>query len=353
MAFPLPRYRTGDVELDRQVAELVDASGATRHQDLLFEILASGVRLARDETDRLDLKITSAALREMRAAFRIFAPYHDVPKVTIFGSARTLPKDPLYQQTREIASAMADEGWMVITGAGPGIMQAGMEGAGREKSIGVSIRLPFETGANEIIAGDQKLVSMKYFFTRKLMLMKESKGFVSLPGGFGTLDEVFELLTLQQTGKADPAPIVLIDFPGDHYWEAWERWVRDHVASKGLISPEDLDLVFVTDDVTAARDEIVNFWRNYHSIRWSAGRLVIRLRAEPTDDELIALNEAFGHLSTSGAIERSGPLPVEVTDDDVVDLPRLVMRFDQWKVSSLHRLVRALNALASAPAPIS
>jgi len=349
MAFPLPRYRTGDAELDRQVADLVEATGAVRHRDLLFEILASGVRLARDGTNRLDLKITSAALREMRAAFRIFAPFEDVSKVTIFGSARTLPDDPLYQQTREIAAAMADEGWMVITGAGPGIMQAGMEGAGRERSIGVSIRLPFETGANEIIAGDQKLVSMKYFFTRKLMLMKESKGFISLPGGFGTLDEVFELLTLQQTGKADPAPIVLVDFPGDHYWKAWERWVRDHVASMGLISPSDLDLVFITDDVTAARDEIIGFWRNYHSIRWSAGRLIIRLRAEPTDAEMVALNEQFESLCTSGSIERSGPLPAEITDDDAVDLPRLVMRFDQWRVGSLHRIVRALNALESAP----
>ncbi len=349
--FPLPRYRTGDAELDRQIAALVGASGATRHQDLLFEILVSGVQLAGDGADRLDLKITSAALREMRSAFRIFAPYHQVSKVTIFGSARTLPEDPLYQQTRDIAAAMAAEGWMVITGAGPGIMQAGMEGAGREKSIGVSIRLPFETGANAIIKGDQKLVSMKYFFTRKLMLMKESKGYVSLPGGFGTLDEVFELLTLQQTGKADPAPIVLIDCPGDNYWEAWHSWVRDHVASKGLIAAEDLDLVLITDDVHAARDEIVGFWRNYHSIRWSGARLIIRLQAEPTDAELAMLNERFGHLCTSGSIERSGPLPAEVTDSDALDRPRLVMRFDQWQVGSLHRLVRALNALASAPAP--
>jgi len=346
----LPRYRTGDPLLDERVAELVDATGATQHRDLLFEILASGVRLADDHPDRLDLKITSAALKEMRAAFRIFAPYHQVPKVTIFGSARTLAADPLYQQTRDIAAAMAGEGWMVVTGAGPGIMQAGMEGAGRDRSIGVSIRLPFETSANAVIAGDQKLVSMKYFFTRKLMLMKESKGFVSLPGGFGTLDEVFELLTLQQTGKADPAPIVLLDCPGDHYWQAWETFVRDTVASKGLIAHEDLDLVLITDDVDTARQELVGFWRNYHSLRWVGNRLVIRVRAAPTDAELDMLNERFGHLCTSGRIERSTALPSELADGDATDLPRLVLAFDQWQTPSLHRLVRSLNALPSAPA---
>ncbi|MGI9023002.1 MAG: LOG family protein, partial [Acidimicrobiales bacterium] len=201
------RSRSGDAQLDARLDELLDAAGATDDRDQLFEILVSAIRLAGDDSDRLDLKITNSALKEMRRAFRVFAPWRAVPKVTIFGSARTLPDDPLYSQTRELAAALAAAGWMIVTGAGPGIMAAGHEGAGRENSIGVNIRLPFE-GPNSFVGDDSKHVVMKYFFTRKLMLMKESAGFVVMPGGFGTLDEAFELLTLLQTGKAAPAPIV-------------------------------------------------------------------------------------------------------------------------------------------------
>ena len=185
--------------------------------------------LITDDPDTLDLKIASAAITEMRDAFAMFAPYKGVPKVSIFGSARTEPDDPLYDQTRRVAKQLADAGWMVVTGAGPGIMEAGMEGAGVERSIGVSIRLPFETGANSIIADDDKHVSMKYFFTRKLMLVKESAAFICLPGGFGTLDETFELLTLTQTGKGIPVPIVFLDTPGDPYWEQVHDFVSDHL----------------------------------------------------------------------------------------------------------------------------
>ena len=216
----------------------------------------------------------------MREAFKLFTPFADVPKVTIFGSARTLPEDPLYVQTRELARDLADQGWMVVTGAGPGIMAAGAEGAGPERSIGVNIRLPFES-PNALIA-DPNMVSMKYFFTRKLMLMKESAGFAVLPGGFGTLDEAFELLTLLQTGKAAPAPIVLLEVPGGTYWRAWERFIREEVLARGLISDDDLALYRITDDAAAARDEILGFFRNYHSIRFVGQRLVIRLRAAPT-----------------------------------------------------------------------
>ena len=196
--------------------------------------------LATDDVDRLDLKIATAALAEMRDAFRVFAPYRDAPKVTIFGSARTQPDDPEYDQARQVAAELAGHGWMVVTGAGPGIMAAGMEGAGRERSIGVSIRLPFEQAANSIIAGDHKYVSMKYFFTRKLMLIKESKAFISLPGGFGTLDETFELLTLTQTGKGLPVPIVFLDMPGDTYWVAVKAFIEEQLVSRGLVSPHDI-----------------------------------------------------------------------------------------------------------------
>jgi len=344
------RYRTGDAEVDRLLMEALERVGPTADRDQLWEILVSGVRLASDDADRLDLKITNAALKEMRNAFRMFAPYGDIPKVTIFGSARTGAGDPLYHQGRALAALLADRGWMVVTGAGPGIMAAGIEGAGRERSIGVNIRLPFEQGANEFIAGDEKLISMKYFFTRKLMLMKESRGFVSLPGGFGTLDETFELLTLQQTGKAEPSPIVLLDEPGGTYWPGFVDFVTAQVAAKGLIDPDDAGLFFVTDDVQEACGAIVGFYRNFNSIRWVGDRLVIRLEAPPTDDELDDLNQRFADVYVSGRIERSRPLPAEVATDDRLDKPRVVLAFDIFKQARLRALIDALNDLPSAPA---
>ena len=344
------RPTTGDEALDAKLTELLDEAGATANRDLLFEILKSAVGIAGDGVDRLDAKITNAALKEMRAAFRAFAPYHDVPKVTIFGSARTLPEDPSYVHARELAERLASEGWMVVTGAGPGIMAAGLEGAGREHAFGVSIQLPFETSANAFIAGDQKLISMRYFFTRKLMLMKESSGFVSLPGGFGTLDETFELLTLIQTGKADPAPIVLLDEPGGAFWKGFDRFVREEVASRHLVDEDDLDLYLLTDDVDVAANEVLTFTRSYHSLRWVGDRLVLRLRHAPTDDELADLHARFGPIATDGRIERTAPLSPEVKDNDEVDLPRLVLRYNGFAAGELRRLINALNTLPSVPA---
>ncbi len=335
--------------LEARLEELLDAAGATDDRDQLFEILLSAVRLAGDEADRLDLKITNSALKEMRRAFRVFAPWRAVPKVTIFGSARTLPHDPLYSQTRELAAALAAAGWMIVTGAGPGIMAAGAEGAGREHAIGVNIRLPFE-GPNAFMGDDRKLVSMKYFFTRKLMLMKESAGFVVLPGGFGTLDEIFELLTLLQTGKAAPAPIVLLDVPGGGYWKAWQRFIATDVVGRGLAGPDDLMLCRITDDVDTAVGEVFGFYRNYHSIRWVGSTLVVRLRAAPTIDEVGALNREFADVCTRGAIVGTGPLGPEAADGDQLGLPRLALEFDRTNYGRLRVLIDALNRLPSAPA---
>ena len=347
----LPRYRTTDGELDQRVVELLDAAGAVDNRDQLFEILASGVNLATDGASRLDLKITSAALKEMRAAFAAFAPYRGVPKVTMFGSARTLPDDPLYAQARDLAAELAGNGWMVVTGAGPGIMSAGLEGAGREHAFGVNIRLPFEQGANQFIAGDPKLIEMKYFFTRKLMLVKESSGFVALPGGFGTLDEVLELLTLVQTGKAEPVPIVLLELPGGTYWEGWERFITSEVVIRGLISTDDLSLYQITDDVAVAAEEILGFYRNYVSRRFVGNRLVIRLRSAPTASELTRLSADFADICTEGGIAATAALPAEVADDDLLLLPRVVLRFDRMHHGRLRDLIDALNRLDSAPAP--
>jgi len=347
----LPRRRTGDTELDRRLLGLLAgrvADGGDR--DLLFEMLTTVVRMAGDDVDRLNLKITNAALKEMRQAFRVFKPFRDVPKITIFGSARTLPDDPLYVQARELAAALAGRGWMVVTGAGPGIMAAGAEGAGPERTIGVNIRLPFEQEANPFIAADSRLVSMKYFFTRKLMLMKESAGFVVLPGGFGTLDETFELLTLVQTGKAALAPLVLLDVPGGTYWEGWEGFLRREVAGPGLIAEDDFLLYRRTDSVEDAVGEVLGFYRNYHSMRYVGPVLVVRLRAAPTGDEVAALDRDFADICVEGGIEATGPLPPEVAGMDHVGLPRIALRFDRLNHGRLRALVDRLNSLASAPA---
>jgi uncharacterized protein (TIGR00730 family) len=335
--------------MDRDlVKQLLDQAGASRNRDVLADILRTAYDLAGDDADRLNLKITRDALREMRAAFRMFAPYEGVRKATVFGSARTHPSDPLYDQARLLASKLAEHGWMVVTGAGPGIMEAATRGAGIERSFGVNIRLPFEDAVSELIDAD-RFVSMKYFFTRKLMLIKESSGFVSLPGGFGTLDETYELLTLFQTGKAIPAPLVLLDV-GDGYWPSWHRFVEDELAKRGLISPGD-DLYVITDDVDEAVEAIRTFWRNYHSIRWVGERLVVRLQAAPTDAELGALNEEFADLCRDGRIEHTEPLPAEVSDHDELDRPRLRLLFDVRKAGRFRAFIDALNALPSAPPP--
>ena len=226
---------------------------------------------------------------------------------------------------------------------GPGSWLPASRGPGGENSFGVTIRLPFEEAANEFIDGDDKLVAMKYFFTRKLMLVKESAGFVALPGGFGTQDETFELFTLQQTGKSVPAPVVLLDTPGGTYWKGWLAFVEKELVGNGLVSPGDLDLFLITDDVDAACEEIVGFYRNYHSIRWSGDTLIIRMRRGPTDQQLAALNKAHAGLLVAGSIERSGATPAERSSNDNVDLARLVMQFDKWRQSSIHRLIRDVN----------
>lgn len=346
----LPRYRTGDPELDAAIAELVTKAGADDHPDLVFELVVSALRLARDQANRGDLKIANSALKEMRYAFHVFAPYRGQRKVAIFGSARTMPEDPLYEQARSFAEAMAARDWMVITGAGPGIMSAGIEGAGTENSFGVNIRLPFEAATSQFIADDPKLINFRYFFTRKLAFMKESHGFVLLPGGFGTMDEAFELLTLVQTGKSLPAPIVLLDVPGGTYWASWRDFVCNELAERRLISPDDLGLVRITDDVADAVAEIEGFYANYHSLRFVDRALVIRLRVLPSEEELERLNTEFSDIVTSGRIEVAEPSPAEVADHDQVELARLRLRFDRTHWARLRRLIDALNALAQDPA---
>ena len=330
----------------RQVDHLLDALGITDRRDLYEVILGTVGQLAKDGTDAVDLKLASAALAEMAEAFRMFRPYRGIRKATFFGSARTLPADPLYLQARRLAERLAGHGWMVVTGAGPGIMAAGMEGAGRRQSLGVNIRLPFEQGANPFIAQDPKLVEMRYFFTRKLMLIKESDGYAVLPGGFGTLDEAFELLTLLQTGKAQPAPLVLLDVPDGTYWRGWRSFVDTEVTSRGLVGPDDSVLYRITADVDEAVDELLGFYRNYHSARWVGDLLVIRMQRAPGRADLQRLNAAFADIVLSGTIRPTKPLGPERSSNDHLDLPRLALRFDRTHYGRLRQLIDALNAFA-------
>ncbi|SJN32149.1 hypothetical protein FM104_07755 [Microbacterium esteraromaticum] len=335
-------------DLRHELTALLDQAGIRAERGLIMRMLQTALRLGMENTDRLDLKIASAALGEMHDAFQLFQPFHQVPKVTVFGSARTLQDDPLYVHARDVAAALAEDGWMVVTGAGPGIMQAAAEGAGSKMSLGVSIRLPFEEKANSIVVENEQVVSMKYFFTRKLMLIKESRGFICLPGGFGTMDEMFELLTLQQTGKAVPVPIVLLDEPGGTFWQGLKTYVEEHLVPAGVISANDLDRVLITDSVTDAVSNITGFWHNYDSLRWVDDRLIVRLVHEPTDAEIASLNERFANMCAHGEIERTEALAVERSDGDVVDLPRLALYLEQRTVGSLFALIRAINELPSA-----
>jgi uncharacterized protein (TIGR00730 family) len=325
------------------VAELIAAASVDHHRDLLTDIVVTALHMGRSGADRLDLKIAASALAEMAEAFAMFRPYHQVRKVTIFGSARTQPADPNYQEAREFARLMAEAGWMVVTGAGPGIMAAGMEGAGPERSIGVNIRLPFEQEANQFIHADPKLTSMKYFFTRKLMLMKESSGFVALPGGFGTMDESFELLTLAQTGKAEPGPIVFLDAPGSDYFARLTDLI-DSIVSRGLASPDDLSLFRVTHDPAEAAREILGFYSNFHSRRYVGEQMVIRMKRAPDDEQLAELNEQFKDICSEGGIERTGPLPAEVSTRDNLELERISFRFDRTHHGRLRDLIDKLNS---------
>jgi len=343
MSDGLPRYRSGDRKLDTQIAEIADNANVGVHRDLLFEMIVSALRLTRENDDRGDLKLINAALKELRYSMGVFAPYKETRKLSIFGSARTPSDHPNYQAAVNLGAAIADKGWMVITGAGPGIMAAGVEGAGSEDSFGVGITLPFEEKAAATIAEDPKLIMFKYFFTRKLTFMKESHGYALLPGGFGTMDESFELLTLLQTGKTVPAPVVLLDAPGEDYWQGWYEFVTSQLLTDGLISAEDMNLVMLTDSVDDAVAELCRFFRNYHSLRFVGRRLVLRLEHEPTPELLETLNQDFADIVVNGVFEAIEPTNSEVRDDDVVHLHRIAFEFNRRHYARLRQLIDAVN----------
>jgi len=336
------RHAHRDPARDQAVSEFLARWAPDGDAELLSEMMITICRLGHDRAGRGELKILNSALKELRYAFKLFAPYEHVRKVSIFGSARTPEDHPDYKAAVRFAERMREEKWMVITGAGDGIMRAGHGGAGPEASFGVAIRLPFEQKTNTIIAADAKLVNFKYFFTRKLMFVKEASAIALFPGGFGTQDEGFEALTLVQTGKSPIMPIVLIDSPGGTYWQHWRTYIAAELLRTNMIGPEDMHLFYVTDDADAAVREITTFYKRYHSMRYVRDTLVLRMNT-PIDNGLLAeLNDDFKDILVDGVITQVlHPLPEE--GDHYADKPRLLMPFNKRSIGRLRMLINAIN----------
>jgi uncharacterized protein (TIGR00730 family) len=312
-------------------------------EQLVQQMRETADKLLRDHASRGDVKLLNTALKELRYSFKVFAPYRKVRKVTVFGSARLTSDHPAYQQAVEFSHRVAQADWMVITGAASGIMEAGHVGAGREHSIGVNILLPFEQEANPIIRGDIKLMHLRYFFTRKLLFIKEADAVALFPGGFGTQDEGFEALTLVQTGKSHLVPIVMVDEPGGDYWALWDRYIREVLLPRRLISPPDIHLYRVTDSVDEAVTEVLDFYRIYHSMRYVHKDLVLRLTRQLSDTLLERLRTEFSDILVSGTFEQVEALPEEATETHLADLPRLRFHFDRRSLGRLRMLVDLIN----------
>ncbi|MGF1596703.1 MAG: LOG family protein [Acidimicrobiales bacterium] len=351
MSVPRPRSNYGDREVDAALTDVLATVGTDDNDDLIRSMIVTALDMDAAGVDRLELKIATQALVEMLNAWRVFSAHADAPKVAIFGSARSATGSPDYQLASAFAHRMAERDWMAITGAGPGIMTAGIEGIGIDRAFGVNIMLPFEQRAAEIIDGNGKLATFKYFFTRKLTFMKETDGFALFPGGFGTLDETFELLTLIQTGKSYPAPIVLLDHEHSTYWRRWQDFVEEELLATGMIGSDDLSLFLHTHDPDEAADYICGFYANYHSLRYVGRRLVLRLRAPMAATDIATLNAEFADIVTGGEIEAIEATSAERRDGDNVELPRLALRFDERSFARLCQLIRRINELTPEPEP--
>jgi hypothetical protein len=334
-----------DPQLKSRIDELIKFKGGGHNEAEVADIIENALKMLGDVQDTGDVRVIQTAVRELRYAFRVFAPYAHKRKVTIFGSARTGPDKLEYQQAAEFGRKISAAGFMVITGAGPGIMQAGHEGAGPENSFGVNIRLPWEQSANPIIAEDKKLISFKYFFTRKLIFIRHSDAIVLFPGGFGTMDEGYEAITLMQTGKSQLMPLVLVDKPGGTYWKTWDRNIREHLLRDRLISPDDLNLYQITDSADEAVKIVARFYRNFDSTRFIKELFVIRLKNAPSLSALAALNEDFADIIVEGKIQIVKPTPDEIEDKDRLDLARIGFNFNRRDYGRVRQLIDVLNGL--------
>ncbi|MFO0706691.1 MAG: TIGR00730 family Rossman fold protein [Nitrospira sp.] len=340
-----PRPVIPNDEILSQIRTLLESPEDDLQAALMKELLTGFLKLHDAHLDLLDLKIVNRAVKELRHAFQVFHGYRDRRKVSIFGSARTSSDDPNYRLAQDFSAQLVKAGFMVITGGADGIMRASQEGAGREHSFGVNIMLPFEQGANSTIANDPKLITFKYFFTRKLMFQKEASAIALFPGGFGTHDEGFEILTLAQTGKSDPQPIVCLQAPGCDYWDAWYGFIVAQLLKRRLINEEDLSLFKIVTSAEAAVDEIQRFYRRYHSIRYVGRQLAMRLTQPIPQEQVDLLQTRFGDLLSEGRFELRGPLDEELDEPEVIGLPRLVFAFNRRSAGRLRQLIDHLNAI--------
>ena len=341
---------SGDATIDERIQQLVADSGCDKSCDLIEEMIITALKMGRDKTTIADLKLFNRSLKELRYCAQVFAPYRAHRKVVVFGSARTPDTEPECIAAEEFSKKIVEKGYMIITGGGDGIMGSAQRGAGREHSFGLNIRLPFEQRANETIHGDAKLVNFNYFFTRKLNFVKETHAVVLFPGGFGTMDEGFEVLTLMQTGKARIIPVVLVDKPGGRYWETWLRFLKDDLLRLGLISEDDFHLFKMTHSVDAAVAEVENFYRNYRSYRWVGARMVVRLTHRLTATAVEKLNTEFAELLAQGEIVQTSALPEEANEPELAALPRLVLQPHQRNFGRLRLFIDAINAAEAEPA---
>jgi uncharacterized protein (TIGR00730 family) len=329
--------------LEREVEKWLAESSGSANEDLIADMLRTVIKLVGDETSRGDLKILNRALKELRQAFRIFAPYSSLRKVSVFGSTRVAEDHPYYALARTLGGRLADAGFMVITGAGPGIMQAAHEGAGPEKSFGVNIRLPSVQPANRFIKDDPKLMSFHFFFARKLMFVKEADAVVIFPGGFGTHDELTEAITLAQTGKSQLVPIILVDLPDNRYWQGWQSFLHEAMVAPGYINEEELCFFKIMDDMESVVKEIKNYYHNYHSYRFVKQDLVIRLNYPPQRGLIETLNREFKDILSDGIVRQTEPLPGESDDPETLHLHRLAAHFNRHAFARLRQMIDVIN----------
>jgi uncharacterized protein (TIGR00730 family) len=329
---------------DEAIDRLIEIVGNTDHHDLIREMILSALKAGQEKNDRAHMKLMNTTMKEMRFTGKMFGPYSNIRKVTVFGSARTQPDEPIYDIARRFGKKLAEEGYMVITGGGPGIMHAANEGAGPDSSFGVNIQLPFEQKPNPILEGNPRLITYKYFFNRKVAFLKEADAIALFPGGFGTLDEAMETLTLLQTGKHDPLPLVLIDEPGGTYWSRWLRFIKEELLYQGYIEDGDLGLFECVDSIDEAVARINHFYSRYHSLRYVNEKLVFRLVSKIDPEYIEGLNSKFTDLlHPGGRIYLSSPLPEEADEPELIHLPRLIMDFNCRDFGMLRILVDEIN----------
>jgi uncharacterized protein (TIGR00730 family) len=337
-------YDTGDLAADKLINDLIKLSVCPATEELLREILTTSFKLGRESGDRGDLKLVNNALKELRYSFKVFSPYRDFKKVIIFGSARSKIKSAEYRMAEEFSHRISSKGYMVVTGGGPGVMEAGNKGSLQGKDFALNIRLPFEQKPNPYVDEKDRQINIKYFFTRKLVFVKETDATALFPGGFGTLDEGFEMITLMQTGKARPRPIVLMEPKGSDYWNSWMRFVKMQLIKNGFIKDEDLNLVHIAGSVDAAVKYIERFYRVYHSIRYVSGSAILRLNREVSGKTLRSINREFKDILTGGIIRPCSPADKEVQGEEFLDLPRLGMNFNMRDYGRLCQMIHIINS---------